>query len=71
MKESCVWTKQAKNLNSHTLYSPVHKKCPWAVSDSIEPAIMSILQNPQEEESSKPVQWSQKSFIASISLLIN
>lgn len=37
-----------------TLNSPVYKECPWAVSDIVEPAIVTVLQNPQEEEHPQP-----------------
>lgn len=37
-----------------TLNSPVHEERPWAVSDIVEPAIVTVLQNPQEEERPQP-----------------
>lgn len=37
-----------------TLNSPVHKESPWVVSDIVEPAIMTVLQDPHEEECPQP-----------------
>lgn len=37
-----------------TLNSPVYKERPWAVSDIVESAIVTVLQNPQEEERPQP-----------------
>lgn len=33
-----------------TLNCPVYKESPWAVSDFVEPAIVTVLQDPQEKE---------------------
>lgn len=37
-----------------TLNSPVYKEGAWAFSDIVEPAIMTVLQDPHEQESPKP-----------------
>lgn len=37
-----------------TLDSPIYKESPWAVSDIVKPAIMTVLQDPHEEECSQP-----------------
>lgn len=47
-------TKKAFAWLPGTLNGPVHKESPWAVSDIVEPAIMTVLQNPHEEERSQP-----------------
>lgn len=47
--ETKAWT-----LFLNTLNSPVYKESPRAVSDIVEPAIMTVLQDPHEEESPQP-----------------
>lgn len=37
-----------------TLNTPIYKESPWAVSDIVEPAIMTVLQDPHEEECTQP-----------------
>lgn len=48
-----------------TLNSPVYKEGAWAFSDIVEPAIMTVLQDPHEQESPKPAgrTWLTSTFI--------
>lgn len=41
-------------LSGSTLNSPVYKESPWAVSDIVKPAIVTVLQDPEEEEGPQP-----------------
>lgn len=37
-----------------TLNGPVYEEGSWVVSDTVEPAVMAVLQDPHEEESAEP-----------------
>lgn len=39
-----------------TLNGPIYKESPRAVSDIVEPAIMTVLQDPHEEECPQPAE---------------
>lgn len=40
--------------SGNTLDSPVYEESPWAVSDTVEPAVVTVLQDPQEQECPQP-----------------
>lgn len=58
---------QGLELSGSTLNGPVYKESPWAVSDIVKPAIMTVLQDPEEEVGPQPAARPQ----VSAALLIN
>lgn len=50
--------KERRELTSvpSTLNGPVYEESPWAVSDIVEPAIVTVLQDPQEKKSPQSVE---------------
>lgn len=63
MVKDCGNERKAFTSLPSTLNGPIYKESPWAVSDIVEPAIMTVLQDPHEKECPQPA---ERTWLASI-----